>query len=109
MSFATDPCEWLEHWLVRDPDRPFLETPSGRRLSYRDLYQQSGAWAAALLELGACAGERVAVQVDKSVESVLLYVACLRVGAVYVPINTANTVHELAYFLHDAQPCLAVV
>jgi malonyl-CoA/methylmalonyl-CoA synthetase len=49
------------------------------------------------------------VQVDKSVESILLYVACLRIGAVYVPINTANTIHEVEYFLHDAQPCLAIV
>jgi malonyl-CoA/methylmalonyl-CoA synthetase len=109
MSFATDPCEWLQRWLTEDPGRPFAVTPGGRRLSYEALVRQSGAWAAALLERGVRAGERVAVQVDKSLESVLLYVACLRIGAVYVPISTANTVHEVGYFLRDAQPCLAIV
>jgi malonyl-CoA/methylmalonyl-CoA synthetase len=109
MSFATDPCEWLEHWFAHDPQRLFLATPAGRRISYRDLHRLSGAWAAALRECGARAGERVAVQVDKSVDSILLYVACLRIGAVYVPINTANTIHEVEYFLQDAQPRLAIV
>jgi malonyl-CoA/methylmalonyl-CoA synthetase len=109
MPFATDPSEWIEHWLANDPGRPFLETPAGRSLSYQDLARQSGAWAVALHACGVRTGERVAVQIDKSVESILLYVACLRLGAVYVPINTANTVHEVGYFLQDAQPCLAVV
>jgi len=109
MHSATDPSAWIDHVLASDPDRPFLVTPAGVRLSYAALAQRSGALAAALLALGVRAGERVAVQVDKSVDSVLLYVACLRIGAVYVPINTANTVHEVEYFLRDAQPCLAVV
>jgi malonyl-CoA/methylmalonyl-CoA synthetase len=109
MAFETDPGEWFEYWLDQAPDRPCLATPAGRRLSYRELHQQSGAWAAALRECGAGPGERVAVQVDKSIESVLLYVACLRLGAVYVPVNIANTIHEVEYFLKDAQPCLAVV
>jgi malonyl-CoA/methylmalonyl-CoA synthetase len=109
MQSATDPSVWLDQVLASDPDRPFLSTPGGVRLSYAGLAQRSGALAAALLELGVRAGERVAVQVDKSVDSVLLYVACLRIGAVYVPINTANTVHEVEYFLRDSRPCVAVV
>jgi malonyl-CoA/methylmalonyl-CoA synthetase len=109
MSFATDPGEWFDYWLAQAPEQPCLATPAGRQLSYRQLHQQSGAWAAALRECGAAPGERVAVQVDKSVESVLLYLACLRLGAVYVPINTANTVHEVEYFLKDARPRVAVV
>jgi malonyl-CoA/methylmalonyl-CoA synthetase len=51
----------------------------------------------------------VAVQVDKSVDAVVLYVACLRAGAVFVPINVANTVREVDYFLSDAEPRVAVV
>ncbi len=109
MHCATDPTAWVEQVLAADPDRPFLFTPAGARLSYAGLALRSGALAAALLARGVRAGERVAVQVDKSVDSVLLYVACLRTGAVYVPINTANTVHEVEYFLRDAQPRLAVV
>jgi malonyl-CoA/methylmalonyl-CoA synthetase len=49
------------------------------------------------------------VQVEKSVEAVLLYIACLRSGVVFVPINTANTANEVEYFLRDSKPRLAVV
>jgi len=58
---------------------------------------------------GVVSGDRVAVQVEKSVEAVLLYLACLRMGAVFVPINTANTAHEVDYFLRDSQPRVAVI
>jgi malonyl-CoA/methylmalonyl-CoA synthetase len=54
-------------------------------------------------------GDRVVAQVDKSVDAVVLYVACLRLGAVFVPINVANTANEVDYFLGDAAPRLAVV
>ena len=53
---------------------------------------------------GVQSGDRVAVQVDKSAEAVFLYVACLRLGAVFVPINVANTPNEVDYFLRDSQP-----
>ena len=78
-------------------------------MSYASLRNQSGRFAAALMRRGVAAGDRVAVQVDKSVEAVLLYVACLRMGAVFVPINTANTPNEVDYFLRDAQPRVAVI
>jgi len=58
---------------------------------------------------GVVPGDRVAVQVDKSAEAVLLYVACLRMGAVFVPINVANTPNEVDYFLRDSQPRVAVI
>jgi malonyl-CoA/methylmalonyl-CoA synthetase len=51
----------------------------------------------------------VAVQVDKSVDAVLLYLACLDLGAVFVPINVANTENEVDYFLRDSTPRVAVV
>jgi malonyl-CoA/methylmalonyl-CoA synthetase len=107
--FRTDPYAWIEAAANDGPQRPFLVTRSGRRLSYGDLHRLSGAWAAALQRLGATAGDRVLVQADKSVEAVLLYIACLRLGAVYVPVNTANTVTEVDYFLRDSDPRIAVV
>jgi malonyl-CoA/methylmalonyl-CoA synthetase len=61
------------------------------------------------MRLGVAPGDRVAVQAEKSAEVVLLYVACLRLGAVFVPINTANTPTEVEYFLRDSQPRVAVV
>ncbi|MFI4891611.1 MAG: AMP-binding protein [Steroidobacterales bacterium] len=109
MSSVTDPGEWIDDVLRTDPQRTFLSTPAGRRLSYTDLERMSGAWGLALGRLGIEVGDRVAVQVDKSPESVLLYVACLRIGAVYVPINTANTASEVDYFLRDAAPRVLVV
>jgi malonyl-CoA/methylmalonyl-CoA synthetase len=108
-DFRSDPYVWIESAVRRAPDRAFLATPSGRRLSYADVHRLSGSWAAALQRLGVVAGDRVAAQCDKSIESVLLYITCLRMGAVYVPINTANTAHEVAYFLQDSAPRIAIV
>jgi malonyl-CoA/methylmalonyl-CoA synthetase len=58
---------------------------------------------------GVVEGDRVAVQVDKSPEAVLLYAACLRLGAVFVPINVANTPNEVDYFWADSRPRVAVI
>jgi malonyl-CoA/methylmalonyl-CoA synthetase len=106
---STDPSAWIEAAVMHDADRPFLTTPAGRRLTYRDLDVQSRRLAATLAALGVRQGDRVAMQVDKSVEAILLYVACLRMGAVLLPLNTAYTARELEYFLADAQPRLAVI
>jgi malonyl-CoA/methylmalonyl-CoA synthetase len=108
MSFATDPADWVEEISGR-AHREFLKTPQGRVVSYAALREQSGRIASALMQRGVLPGERIAVQVDKSPEAVLLYVACLRLGAVFVPINVANTPNEVEYFLRDSQPRVAVI
>ncbi|HEX4241879.1 MAG TPA: AMP-binding protein [Steroidobacteraceae bacterium] len=104
-----DPAEWIEAAARERPERPFLESLDGRRLSYAELREQSGRYAAALARRGVRQGDRVLAQVEKSVDGLLLYAGCLRLGAVLVPINTANTAHEVDYFLRDSEPCLAVV
>ncbi len=106
---VTDPYAWVERAARERPDAPFLSTPAGRRLSYADLLAESTRMAAVLAALGVGSGDRVVLQVEKSVGAVLLYVACLRLGAVLVPLNTAYTAAELEYFLADARPTLAVV
>ena len=73
-----------------------------------DLLQETGRMAQALTELGVRPGDRVAVQVEKSAANLILYLATLRAGAVYLPLNTAYTLPELAYFLQDADPALVV-
>jgi len=108
MSFATDPAGWVEE-SPTSAQRVFLKTPQGREISYAALREQSGRIASALIRRGVLPGERIAVQVDKSPEAVLLYVACLRLGAVFVPINVANTPNEVEYFLRDSRPRVAVV
>ncbi|WP_302139463.1 malonate--CoA ligase [Halomonas alkalicola] len=89
-------------------DADFITTREGRRYSYADALGESGRLAGALTALGVQQGDRVAVQVDKSPEAILLYLACLRIGAVYLPLNTGYTGEEIRYFLTDAEPALFV-
>ncbi|MBN9319277.1 MAG: malonyl-CoA synthase [Caulobacterales bacterium] len=89
-------------------DKTFLRTPAGQALTYGDLESGSARFANALVLLGVKPGDRVAVQVEKSPETVLLYLGCLRAGAVYLPLNTAYTLNELAYFIGDAEPAVVV-
>jgi len=91
-----------------DAGSVFIELESGRRYSYRDLMGISGRYARLLKELGVAKGDRVAVQVEKSAEAVFLYLACLRAGAAYLPLNTAYTKAEVGYFLGDAEPAVFV-
>jgi malonyl-CoA/methylmalonyl-CoA synthetase len=88
--------------------RQFLRTEAGRVLRYSDALEQSARLAHALVALGVRPGDRVAVQVEKSAEAVLLYLASLRVGAVYLPLNTGYTAAEVEYFLTDGAPALFV-
>jgi malonyl-CoA/methylmalonyl-CoA synthetase len=91
-----------------NPDQPFLERPDGRRDLYRDVISRTAQMAAALVSLGVRPGDRVAVQVEKSPENLYLYLATLRAGAVFLPLNTAYTLAELDYFLTDAGPAVVV-
>ena len=88
----------------RQPNKVLMDTLNGKRYRYSDVLATSRRMASTLLELGVSPGDRVAVQVDKSPEIVMLYLACLQVGAVYLPLNTAYTDSEIAYFLEDAEP-----
>jgi malonyl-CoA/methylmalonyl-CoA synthetase len=106
---TSDPADWVERAARDQPHRLFLRTPAGRELTYASLREQSGRFAAALMRRGVAPGDRVAVQVDKSADAVLLYVACLRMGAVFVPINIANTSNEVDYFLRDSEPKVVVI
>jgi malonyl-CoA/methylmalonyl-CoA synthetase len=93
---------------VPGPERPFITTSGGRVLSYGGLLALSARLAHALVAFGVKPGDRVAVQVDKSPEAIALYLACLRAGAVYLPLNTAYTRAEIEYFVGDAEPALFV-
>jgi malonyl-CoA/methylmalonyl-CoA synthetase len=93
---------------VPAPGKTFIETQDGRRLSYGDLLDGTGRYASAIAALGVRPGDRVAVQVEKSVAALLLYLACVRAGAVFLPLNTAYTIAELDYFIGDAGPTLVV-
>lgn len=81
---------------------------SGPAWTYRDLDDASARFSAALRRRGVEPGDRVLVQVPKSVEAVALYLGVLRCGAVYVPLNTAYTEREVAFFVSDASPRVVV-
>ncbi|HEY5411350.1 MAG TPA: AMP-binding protein, partial [Caulobacteraceae bacterium] len=89
-------------------DRLALEAPGGTRLSFQGLVEESGRMANALVALGVKPGDRIAVQVEKSPANLVLYLASLRTGAVYLPLNTAYTLPEVGYFVGDAEPSLIV-
>ncbi len=91
-----------------DRSKPALVTPGQRSLTYAELELLVGRTANALAGLGVQPGDRVAVQVDKSAQCVALYLACLKAGFVYLPLNTAYTPSEIGYFLEDAEPALFV-
>ena len=89
-------------------ERLAVETPGGLRMSFRELAEASGRMSNALAALGVRPGDRIAVQVEKSLTNLVLYLASLRVGAVYLPLNTAYTLAEIGYFVGDAEPSLIV-
>ncbi|HSS70706.1 MAG TPA: malonyl-CoA synthase [Casimicrobiaceae bacterium] len=99
--------------LLRDhfPDeveQPCVLIPGGRVIHYDDLDQWSARIANVLVDAGCAPGDRVAVQVEKCWQALALYLACLRAGLVYLPLNTAYKKAELEYFFDDAEPRLII-
>ena len=93
---------------LADTSRLAIETSDGTRISYADLIAQSGRVANVIVSRGVKPGDRVAAQTEKSVEALVLYLATVRAGAVFLPLNTAYTLNELEYFIGDAEPSLIV-
>lgn len=83
--------------------------PGMEDVTYRMLAERVARMANALTALGVRPGDRVLAQIDKSLANVELYLATLKVGAAFNPLNTAYTVAELDYFVGDARPALVVV
>ena len=87
---------------------PAMILPDGRTWTYGDVQRASGRMANLIVSLGLKPGDRVAAQVEKTPEALVLYLATLRAGTVFLPLNPAYQRHELAYFLSDATPGLVV-
>ena len=90
---------YFQQHFPTDLDTPLLFTADGCRVTYAEADEASARIANSLLQLGADRGDRVTVQVEKSTENLFLYLACLRAGLVYHPLNTAYKASEIAYFL----------
>ena len=91
-----------------DLDGIAVETDNGLFYSWRDLERASAMIANLLDALGLEPGARIAVQVEKSVEAMLLYLATLRAGYVFLPLNTAYQSAEIEYFIGNAEPAVVV-
>ncbi|MDM0044235.1 malonyl-CoA synthase [Variovorax dokdonensis] len=92
----------------RDLDAVAVETDNGLFYSWRDLDRASAMIANLLDALGLEPGARIAVQVEKSVEAMMLYLATLRAGYVFLPLNTAYRSSEIEYFIGNAEPAVLV-
>ncbi len=98
----------LERRFPRALERCCLETTGGLYYTWRDLLCASARLANLMKALGLRPGARVAVQVEKSPEALMLYLASLRAGMIFLPLNTAYQAGEIDYFIGNAKPELVV-
>lgn len=92
-----------------NPHNPCILAEDGAtQLTYGDLFGLAGRYANAMSALGVKPGDRVLAQVEKTPEALALYIACLRAGFIYLPLNTAYGESELSHFVSDAEPSLIV-
>ena len=94
--------------LITASDRPCFLPPDGGAISYAQLDEGAARLASLLIAKGVTPGDRVAAQTEKTPQAVMLYLATLKAGAVFLPLNTAYTASEVDYFLTDAEPALFV-
>ena len=98
----------LRDAFPEDLDSIAIETDGGLLYSWRDLDRATAMLANLLGKLNLPAGARIAVQVEKSVEAAMLYLASLRAGYVFLPLNTAYQSAEMEYFITNAEPAVVV-
>jgi malonyl-CoA/methylmalonyl-CoA synthetase len=98
----------LRAQFPKDLNAVAVETDQGLNYSWQDLERASAMLANLLDSLAIPKGSRVAVQVEKSVEAMMLYLATLRAGYVFLPLNTAYQSAEIEYFIGNAEPAVVV-
>ena len=113
MAYENDPVQGNDNVFAlfgaaaaQNAERPFLVVDGRPLLTYGAMMDETARAAAWLESVGVRRGERALVQVHKSPAAVILYLACLRAGVVFIPLNAAYQESELAYFLADAEPGL---
>ncbi|MGK9264224.1 malonyl-CoA synthase [Sinorhizobium meliloti] len=98
----------VDRRFAADRARTLFTTTAGHSVTYGDAISTSGRFAALFTQIGIKPGDRIMVQAEKSVETLLVYMAALRSGAIYVPINPASTAAEIKYLVDDAAPSLVI-
>jgi len=98
----------LEARFPEDSSAIFIEVDTDESYTYGELRRITARYANLLADLGVQRGDRIAVQIEKSPEAIFLYLACVRAGAVFLPMNTAYRTSEADYILGDAHPKVLV-
>lgn len=99
---------WVKRWAEIAPDKPALVF-NDQAMTYADLHRRSEAVASWLQDLGIEKGDRVACLMDNCPQFIELYLACARLGAIFVPFNFRLATPEIAYLLGNSRPRLLVV
>jgi fatty-acyl-CoA synthase len=102
-----NPARWVERWAGLEPSRPALVWAGGT-LSYAGLHRRTAQVARWLRAQGVGEGDRVAVLLRNGPEILEVFLACARLGAIFLPLNFRSAPGELAFFLEDADPLLLV-
>ncbi len=101
--------EWVRHWRAA-PDAEVMRTSTDAKImTGLEVEELTGRIAGGLHEQGVRPGDRVLLSCAPSVETVLCYVAILRLGAVVVPANTGYTARELSHVISDSKPAIAII
>jgi malonyl-CoA/methylmalonyl-CoA synthetase len=87
---------------------PFIHVPDGQTLTHDAFLRMASKIAGALTEAGLVAGDRLALQVEKSPEALAVYAACVQKGIIFLPLNTAYTAVELEYFIDNSGAKLVI-
>jgi len=98
---------WVQRWRELHPDKPAIIF-NGQTISYRQLHARSNQTAAWMQSIGIEKGDRVAVMMANSLEFIDVFLACSRLGAIFVPINYRITAAELKHPITNARPRLFI-
>ena len=99
----------LRYRFPKNRGAKFIETPNDRSIMYDDVDRLTAIFAAAMLNLGIDRGHRLLVSIDKSPEAILIYLAALRLEAIFVPLNPTYTDREFKYFLENSTPTVVIL
>lgn len=98
----------LETNASANPDRIFVQFPDGTELSFGSFFEGARKCAEVFANVGVCDGARVALQVEKSIQALQVYLGAVMAGGVLLPLNPAYTTSEILYFLTDASPVVFI-
>ena len=82
---------------------PFIQLTDNTVVTHAEFLNLTAQYAHVFRKLGLRLGDRVAVQIEKSLQSIAIYAACTQAGLVFLPLNTAYTAKEISYFVNDSE------